>query len=505
MPVWLPKTFAAMAAIVVLATTCSAFWGERIVLNQGFGFEAFTVYKPITQRFPQFLAERRIDPYSIQRILPFGLAYYTLRALGLPVAGRHIIRFFEVYEALVLLAIVGVWLAIADGEHVSVAGQWLGFLGLIVNFAAIKLNFYYPVSYDMTALLVGTGALLMYRRGSTAGLLAVSLAGLAVWPTTILLHPLLLLFPARTQVVLREGKSVGLNGWLVRLAIAGLLCLFLDVYLVRQLRPHGVAPAILPLLPLSFIAVAAYVWLALDPLVGRIDAWSRECLRTFLLGETAIRVAAVALLAIAHLVLTRVVASDAPPRMAPSQWLANLAFGATTRPLQFLVAHATYFGPLMLVMYLMWPAVCRRIQSLGLGATILCAFGVLQSVNCETRQLTNLWPFFVLPVVQAVDEERMPAGFYYWMAGFSVLLSKCWLPINYGLGPVGESFPRAPRFQFPAQMWFMNFGPWMSTLMLIVQGIVVGVMALWLYRRYLRGVAGSALALSRGTPRASGL
>jgi hypothetical protein len=492
------RTFVTMGGLVVFAAVLSFLGGEKIPRNGGFGFEAFSVYKPIAERFPEFLAERRIDSYSIQRIFPFALAHYTLRALGLPLKAYTILGFFEVYNAVLLVGLVALWLAVARGEGISERGQWLGFLALIVNFAILKLNFYYPVSYDQTALVLGMAALFFYLRDSLAGLFAVSVVGLAVWPTTIVFHSVLLLVPRSRPLPVRPGPPARATVGLIRIAVAAVLYVFYWIYFVDWWRPVGLANVVLPLLPLAFLGVWVYLFRGLRALVGTVDAGRLETWRELFRFPPRARIAAFLLFVAAYLVLVRLLASDARPRLAADHFVANVTFGATTRPLQFVVAHVLFFGPVVLLTFLLWRSVCSRLHTLGAGLTLVCAIGVLQSVNCETRQLMNLWPFFILPTVLAVEERRLPPAFFWTVAAFSVLLSKCWLWINYALPTLGDAartFPNTREFlSFPDQIWFMNFGPWMSNQMLAVQALVVGAMALWLHRRYLRPRAPAAVA-----------
>ena len=201
----------AMWLLLGAAATLSSLLGERIPLNRGFGFEAYTVYKPITEHLPEYVAQQKIDSYSIQRVLPFVAAHYALRGLGLPLEGPYILGFFQVYELVALALAVWLWLRLARDHELSSSGQWLGFLGLFVNFAVMKLTFYYPVNIDTTALLLGLVTLHAYQRDSLPGLLIVCLAGLFVWPTTILMGSLLLLFPrtsgGRSDLLPPQGST----------------------------------------------------------------------------------------------------------------------------------------------------------------------------------------------------------------------------------------------------------------------------------------------------------
>ena len=264
------RTWAAMFSLVLLGALASAALGERVPLHGGFGFEGWSVYRPIVQDLPGHLREGRIDAYSIQRVLPFAAAHLTLRALGQPLDDAAILTFFAAWNLIVLGLGVWVWLLVAADHGLSPVGRWLGFLGLFAGFAVLKLAFYYPVNIDPTALLVGLAALLFYRRGKTAGLVLVSLAGLAVWPTTLPLHALLLLLPARARWPDAGRRLPGSLALVVALALA-VVAAFARTWLFTDRRPDpGIAPAVPWALPLAHLAVAAWIVLGLAPLVGRI-------------------------------------------------------------------------------------------------------------------------------------------------------------------------------------------------------------------------------------------
>lgn len=484
--------FAAMAALLLAASGVAVVLGEHIPLNNGFGFEAFTVYKPITQNLPEHFRGRKIDAYSIQRILPFVTAHFGLRALGLPLKGRNIRSFFAAYNLTLLLVAVWLWLRIARDHGLSARGAWLGFIGLFANFAVLKLTFYYPVNIDTTALLLGVATLHFYGRQATWKLLLVCMAGLLIWPTTLLVGTVLLCLPASTGSGDPDGSAR--NQGLILALISGLILAVLAVfgyahYVVGVRAPSGGAEAVHSLMPLSLAVVAVYLFLVLRPLLAGVEiAKGGDAIRSALSGS---RLTAVVVLWAGYLFLTRVLANPGPPRLSTWNYLVHyVSLGATARPAQFLIAHVTYCGALCLVLILLWPRVASCARRLGWGLAMVVAFAVVLGVNSETRQLINVWPFLVLPGVLVVERLHLPLRFHGTLAVFALLLSKIWFPINYAvssLGEAGRAFPRGAGsyLDFPAQAYFMNFGPWMSNLTLAIQGLTVAGMGVWLHRRYL--------------------
>jgi hypothetical protein len=62
------------------------------------------------------------------------------------------------------------------------------------------------------------------------------------------------------------------------------------------------------------------------------------------------------------------------------------------------------------------------------------------------------------------------------IATISLVVSRVWFPINQGV------IEGAPPLEYPAQFYFMNFGPWMSNsaywVFMAGLGVVVAVVAL---------------------------
>src|SRR5262249_18585010 len=154
--------------------------------------------------------------------------------------------------------------------------------------------------------------------------------GLAVWPTTIVFHSVLLLVPPSRPLPARPGPPARATVRLIRVAVAALLYVFYWIYFVDWWRPIGLANVVLPLLPLAFLGVWVSLSRARRALAGPVAAGRLETWRELLRLPPRARIAAFLLFVAAFLVLVRVLASDARPRLAADHFLANVTFGATT-------------------------------------------------------------------------------------------------------------------------------------------------------------------------------
>jgi hypothetical protein len=146
--------------------------------------------------------------------------------------------------------------------------------------------------------------------------------------------------------------------------------------------------------------------------------------------------------------------------------LVHLGWMSVRKPGLFGVAHVVYFGPILLLACLRWRQVCRRLHPYGLGLTLSVGLHLLLSLDCESRHLIHFFPVVVFGVVKAMEDVPWRGPQYAVFVLLSLAFSKCWLTLG---GMPDTDHPN----QFPAQLLFMNLGPWMSGLMYFVQGSYV--------------------------------
>jgi hypothetical protein len=115
-------------------------------------------------------------------------------------------------------------------------------------------------------------------------------------------------------------------------------------------------------------------------------------------------------------------------------------------------------------------------------ALVLVLLGY-QAVNPLSRQCLILLPFLILPTVMAVDTLRPPVSFTVFFGFLSVLISKVWYQIGYGLDP------SIPGDQDPVfwPRYVSSTGYWMKTEQYYVQGLLIMVVLIFLFL-YLRGL-----------------
>jgi hypothetical protein len=438
--------------------TAQIRWGEKIPVNHGLGYDGVR-YAYVAQDFPRVVFQERLNAYRLGRVVPSGLVYVSLQALGLARDPDHIRTAFEVLNLALLLVTALVWAGILRELGISGTSRWLSYCLLFINFANLRMPFYDGVLTDTTALVLGTLAVYFHLRANSLGLLAVLCIGAFTWPSFFVLAGLLYVFSRRSL-----GDDAPKRGWLP--FAAGGLAVMLSLIACEMARdpkiPVTGAQMATILVELAFILVVVRDLLGhprlLDGSTFRVQThWSRAVVLLVLFGGI-------------RFVVSRLSKGSG---YSLSAHIANIFLDSPPFPGVFFVAHAVYFGPVVLLAAAYWPALCRQAHRLGVGMVLFVAGHLVLAAYPISRQVIDALPCLVLLVALCVESARWPAWAGGAVAGLAVVGSKVWFHINQG--EFGD--PLAS----PAQRFFMNHGPYMSFGSFWTQSLAVGVAGLIVY------------------------
>jgi hypothetical protein len=134
----------------------------------------------------------------------------------------------------------------------------------------------------------------------------------------------------------------------------------------------------------------------------------------------------------------------------------RMLYSSVARPLAFVVGHVVHFGPIIVLAMMLWPRSARHIHRFGPGMVLLFLGILVLGLTSESRTITAILPFVVAFTALSVDRLEWRMGKVVTFATMSLIVSRVWFPINQG------AIDQPPHLEFPAQFYFMNFGPWMS-------------------------------------------
>lgn len=458
---------------------------DMIPLNGGFSSEPAIYYKPIILDFPGQFWGHAIDPYTIQRVLPYAVIHYAMTVCRVPFSDTNILTCVGWYQFLILSVGSIYWLKLANKLDLGTAAFWLGSATLFFNFPTLKLDFYTPATYDRSSLIIGLVSFYYYVCEQPVRLWITSVLALAVWPTTILYNSILLLFGREAKVVVAPNQPNAVSMLAIALAVFGLISAITLGLLNGQPRESVITPPVMALMPISVPLAVTYLAAALFVLIGRVDL--QVSIKAYFQKGAIRNVLLVAALLGCYLLLTKGLASHQLARFGIHAHVINIGLCSVSRPLIGLVSHVIYFGPSILLGALLYKQYCEEARSLGLGAVLALALAVCQSTDSESRQLLNVWTLMVVPFVLLVQRLNPSLKFVITFVLVSLVLSGFWLPINQ-FAPKDPSlyryFPVGDVQHWSSQICFLHSGPWMSNFSFGVNVLLTGAMLLWLYCSY---------------------
>ena len=463
-------------ALLLLAYLWSS---PKIPYNRGFGWDGVR-YARWVKYLPDDLAAGQINAYYIQRTFPSLLVSIPARVFGLEVTRDYVIHGFCVANAVCVYLVALFWARVCVALRVSGSRTLVGLILLAATYPVLKQSAYSGVLTDLFALAASAAMLDCWVRDRRLSLATAVLVAMFCWASTPILGSILLLFPRDSRLSLGRFKRFAEWGpWGLATGFAG-ACIFFAVTMFAESREVMPVPSWPAFLPVSILISVTYVWFVARQIVSVIgeDEGPPQ-----VSGCSRGRWVAWMLLVPGVIALQRFIA---PRPFEGTLLMEQFLIGAVTRPGLFLVGDFSYYGAMVVLGALFLPALLRAAAGLGLGVLGAVAFGVAMNLYPESRMTLNIAPFFVLPLVLALPQDRLTASQWAFVGVCQLLTTKIWLPITATVADFG--FDRL--LLYPAQYLFMSHGPWMANDAFIVQASVaiIAVAVAWgLFRRQTSG------------------
>jgi hypothetical protein len=291
---------------------------------------------------------------------------------------------------------------------------------------------------------------------------------------------------------LKRWSTMKLN---LPVAVAGALGILGFIFVFHFIKPREyfgweTAPIVEELYYPSILLLAGYVFMLLyillqDVTVGGAVKMLRSIRLKHIIAAVVMFVAAKGLLGL--------ITGPSEEKYTPLLVAKGTILIAITRPLLFIVPHIIYFGPIILLAVLLWKPMSRLMRQHGFGLILFVLLNLPMALNPESRRSVLFVPLVAIFAVLATEELNWKRWHYWALGGIALLLSKIWYPINQG------SLEGA-KLEFPAQHYFMNFGPWVADgpfLVMAVTALLAGGFVYWLIRK---GRVAEAAERNRITP-----
>jgi hypothetical protein len=452
--------------IIVVSNTL----GEK-VYNDGAGWDGL-FYRHVAYTFTNDIVDKQYNSYYIQRIAPFAILNIVFSVLSIAKTHYTLLIGMNVFNIVILLLGVYWFFKVVSHTKFTSSSEIIFFSLLFYTFPVLKLSGYYPFLTDPTALVLGIGQLRFYLEKKDFHLFLVSAFGAFVWPTSFLVGMILLLI-SRDSFDLFDGIFVNET----------------DSFLLDTCK------VIAPLIPVAFF-VTLMVYCMLD---GRdikcvysnaimITSFSNPVMLTisllciYLYGYFVFKLINTSLVISVRNILKNTgwkrfllffivwfsfhwlikSLANSEHSFGISTLLFGLVLRPTTDPFVFLECHFVYFGLMIPLLILFWKDFLKWISSLGYAFSIVMGILFIFSFTTESRTFINLIPFLLYALLISMNKHNPTLSFALIVMFLNLLISRFWYRIN--TEDIVEAFskPGLDYLQFPAQRYFMNFGPWQS-------------------------------------------
>ncbi len=473
--------------------------GEKVGLRNGRGWDGVT-YAFYVQHFDSLWDNGMLNKVHLltsdtiplteknNRFLASMLVHYSMRALDKPLEPTGIVRTFEYHNLIWALLAVLAWHFIAKKFAFREADKWLGLALMFGNFAFLKNNFYNPINTDMIAycLIIIQLAFFFYR--FHVGIILTGFLGALVWQPITIYAYLMLLFPVDNPIIKTTNKAWIWNTLVVFLVGFIFGFGFWNDWQVAQksgdietvfsrglVGVFGQSPVNMKYFYVSVILAFFFTLFYFRILVRNIhfiETFKSISPKKILSGllYCIMLLGAVKLSNLLFSPQTQEVTSGAMTNILTNStsnpFLVFVQFIYNTyafhKPLEFYVAHITFFGLGFLIVGIYFHAFSQKVRKQG-GMAILIIFVVSYAnsiLNPQSRIGTALAPFVLLYSILIIKDFQLKTGHYWVLFFLNVIISKIWYPIGDFIHNFDESYAR----------YYMNWGTWMNLRMLIVQG-----------------------------------
>ncbi len=451
------------------------FWGENIPANDGFGWDGKS-YANICRDFPGVLVDKHEELFRKKRFVPSMLAWVVIKLTPLEFNNPdNIILAFRIVAFLSLLLSVFIFIKICDALKLSDKTTWLAYIGLFINYMTLKRAMYYPIDTGAVAFLCSLLIIYFYLKKSFVGLLIATILAFFTWElVSLFVLPLFFFRKIDGQQVVTENRGNRFfPGYLIpAFGVVCYLVLYFFYGVIYDVESYVSDTELVRwAVPLSLSIVLLYIFFGTRIVMQQFRVDNIRDIRKNI-NITGI-IFFVVLMLMFKLVLKNMHALSLP--------LSDVMHGWSLRPIIqpgiFYVAHVVFFGPVIVLVVLLWEDIVAQAREYGLGLLLVMGFAMALSLNSESRHLTMVIVPVIFMTAKVFEHYKITKQECILFCIVSLLYSKVWMLMNIG------DVPPDNVLVFPWQRYFMNCGPWISNTMYVVQGVIVVVttVVLWVW------------------------
>lgn len=477
------KTFFILLLVYAVYGIVYQIWGEKVPLGvgEGLGWDGKT-YGDAVARFPEILRDKSINMFYIQRILPSGVVFFITQILGLDNTNVNVIKaVFGGYNYVLTLLIMFVWWLICKKQHYNNVISIGGLLSLMFMFPIAKLNGYYVVLTDTTAIVLGMWAVYAYLCNQNLTLLLITILGAFTWPIVIIALPCLIIFKKSYVFAIQENDKINKKIQIILTICLFFLALTFGVHYKAygfNFSNHKIFDLVLYVLgcfAFAFTGIFLFrKYIAID-FLAEIKSFIKSPLTQLNLVWL--------FASLAVFVLVKWYASGFLPMQGVvgfTGYIVRIIKFASTWPFYPILSHIVFYGPLIILCCFNWKSIMDTVFLHGVGMALFVFLNIIQVFDPETRHLNFFLPFLLFFLAETLRNTNFSSNFKLLYVAVALLASKVWLVINtpkfiYNIDFTDTYTPEdmAKVDIETTQRYFMNFGTFMTYNSYMIQLIVL--------------------------------
>lgn len=466
--------------------------GEIVAVNNGAGWDG-KLYSDITQRFSDMIANREIDAYHMNRFLPFAILHYLFIILSIPFNTINVIIAMRLYNAVLMFLLVVIFFKISFLQKWNQNTEAIAFSFCFFNFPILKYFGYYPVSCDLSSVFLTFLGLYYYLKQSLAGQIFVIVIAFLTWPILAVTQFFLAFFPNnRVEPISKNSKIQVITDVVVRFFLYFLPPLAVILYVCYLVVRHPELPIAESLQTLRgnvsllvvFLSIISYILFYYYATLALRVNWLRIGER-ILKREVIFRIIIGGVLLLLFDMFLKSLGGKAVHSV--SIQLILMFKYITSDILIFLETHFIYLGLFFLIIILCWKKMVLYIrENLGIGFFLVTVLALFFIIDIETRKLASFYPLMIVPLMAVIQDMKFKLWVPIVVIVFSLATSFFWFPINTPDIVAAFDRPYYTYIEYPAQRYYMFFGPWQSHMVYYCTAlveIVIGVLVYFLYKK----------------------
>jgi len=463
--------------IILTVIVLYSFTGEIVEYNDGAGWDGAT-YFSIIKDWDSLIWNHGIDSYHMTRILPFVLNHYILSFLDIEITLQSALICAKILNFLFLALLVFYFFKIADEQKWNRNTELIAFSFCFFNFPVLKLFGYYPLLCDCPALLLSYMGVFYYLKRNYYGMGGTILLSMLTWPFLSVILFVLAVFP-RSKVLPGHGRSFFIRSLFVLYVpliyftpIISSKFGYFDLNVPISIFRFPFNKALL-----YFATISTVFFYAISTKVFAVN-WN-------LIFKELINKVFVSKLffwgAFFTIILYVITSMGGKAQHTFLLQIVGMPSYAVSDIFIFLETPFLYLGLFFLLIILQWGKIVKVVcENYGIGYLLVVMLGLVFLMDIETRKLTSFFPIMLIPLMHCLQSRHLKRSVACAIPLICLVSSFFWFPIN--TPDIGMAFnrPISTYLEFPAQRYYMFFGPWQSHFVYLVVAFVEVVVGLFI-------------------------